>query len=54
VKVGHDDTTLQQAIEEIVYAGDGRESGLTSLLIVDEFNREGENRQYCCREWHRP
>lgn len=41
VKIGHDDTTLEQAIDELVYTADGAESGIKSLLIVDESSASG-------------
>jgi predicted amidophosphoribosyltransferase len=42
VKVGNNDTTLQQAVDEMIYTRDGRESGLKSLLIVDESIASGK------------
>jgi hypothetical protein len=42
VKVGHNDTTLAQAIDEMIYTRDGTESGIKSLLIVDESIASGK------------
>lgn len=42
VKVGQNDTTLDQAIDEIIYTGDGMESGVKSLLLVDESIASGK------------
>ena len=42
VKVGHNDTTLEQAIDEMIYTRDGTESGVKSLLIVDESIASGK------------
>jgi hypothetical protein len=42
VKVGHNDTTLEQAIDEMIYTRDGTESGAKSLLIIDESIASGK------------
>lgn len=42
IKVGHKDITLEQAIDEMIYTGDGTESGIKSLLIVDESIASGK------------
>jgi hypothetical protein len=42
VKVGQNDTTFEQAIDEMIYTGDGTESGVKSLLIVDESIASGK------------
>jgi hypothetical protein len=42
VKVGHKDTTLEQAIDEINYAPDRMESNIKSLLIIDESIASGK------------
>ena len=36
LKIGHNGTTLKQAIDEIIYTKDGTEADIKSLLIVDE------------------
>jgi hypothetical protein len=42
VQVGHNDTTLEQAIDEMIYARDGAESAITSLLVIDESLASGK------------
>jgi predicted amidophosphoribosyltransferase len=42
VKIGHNDTTLAQAIDELIYKPDGTEAGIKSLLIVDESVASGK------------
>jgi hypothetical protein len=42
VKIGHNDTTLDQAIDEMIYARDGTEPDIESLLIVDESIASGK------------
>jgi hypothetical protein len=48
VKVGHKDSTLEQAIDEMIYNRDGRESGVKSLLIIDESIASGKPLRLFC------
>jgi hypothetical protein len=42
VKIGHNDTTLEQAIDELIYTRNDTESGIKSLVIVDESIASGK------------
>ena len=42
IKVGHNDTNLEQAIGEMIYTSSGIESDIKSLLIIDESVASGK------------
>ena len=42
VKIGDNNTTLDQAVDELVYSSTGTESGIHSLLIVDKSIASGK------------